>query len=214
MTMKKLFLLLALGLIGLNACRQSSPGEIAPEALAEKLPTSKVVLSYTGEIKDGDWIEIDGFRMLHLLDTSNAVKLPGEPVRFWSRENTPMFSPIISPEALWPTQPYFKSWMTGRWVGGNKVLGYPPISLAFYMDRTLELANPYGQLNGDRPYKLVFEGVPASEWAPIQADPILIRRNYWDADLNRFTKLIIERTDGQPIRIRTSEGYAAKVEYQ
>jgi hypothetical protein len=32
--------------------------------------------------------------------------------------------------------------------------------------------------------------------------------------LNRFTKLILERTDGQPIRIRTSEGYAAKVEYQ
>ncbi len=211
--MKSSLFLPILAFATLLGCNRATDAP-SPEAETGKPPTSKVLLTYTGEIKDGDWIEIDGFRMLHLLDTSNAVKLPGEPLRFWSRENMPMFSPVISPEALWPTQPYFKSMMTGRWVGANKVLGYPPISLAFYMGRSRELANPYGLLNGDRPYKLVFEGVPASEWAAIQADPALIRRNYWDADLNRFTKLILERTDGQPVRIRTSEGYAAKVEYQ
>jgi hypothetical protein len=209
---------LALVLVAFGGCHRATdaPAPEQPGGPATKAPTSKVLLTYTGEIRDGDWIEIDGFRMLHLLDTSNAVQLPGEPVRFWSRENSPMFSPIMSPEAPWPTQPYFKSWMTGRWVGGNKRLGYPPISLVFYMGRSQKKGNPYLSLNETRPYNLSFEGVPPEEWAAIEALPgTLVSGKYFsDPQLKRFTRLRLERTDGQPIRIRTSEGYAAKIEYQ
>jgi hypothetical protein len=215
--MKKLFLLLALGLSGLNACRQSSPIEIAPETPAEKLPTSKVLLTYTGEIKVGDWIEIDQMaRMSHVLDTSDIIPEPNEFGQFDTRQSYPMFSPSLSLDGLWISRPYFKSWMTGAWTPANRVLGYPPISLVFYLDRKLKKGNPYGILTENRPYKLRFEQVPATEWATVDATPFTIAGGgiSSDVDLKRFTKLIIERTDGQPIRIRTSEGYAAKVEYQ
>jgi hypothetical protein len=217
--MKKLFLLLALGLSGLNACRQSSPIEIAPETPAEKLPTSKVLLTYTGEIKDGDWIEIDQMpRMFHRLDTSEAVRLPGEPAQFTTRDNVPMFYPVVDLQNLWVSHYYFKSRMSGSWVKVNTLEpGLPPLSLALYLDDVADKGSLYGvDKDPSRPYWLGFDGLAAANWQ-------LVAENLsWNvAELapngqryGRYAKLIIERTDGQPVRIRTSEGYAAKVEYQ
>jgi hypothetical protein len=207
--MKKLFLLLALGLIGLNACRQSSPGEIAPEAPAEKLPTSKVLITYTGEIKDGDWIEIDGLpRMYHLVDTMNPIRLPGEPARFERRSVYPTLSPTPDVENLWISQGYILGSMTGRWWPDRKSNGLPPASLFYYLTLREQKAGAYSADN--RQYIASFEGISATEWQRI-SEPLIMSM---EAAYNRLTRLRLERTDGQPIRIRTSEGYAAKVEYQ
>jgi hypothetical protein len=217
--LKNLLFCLALGL-AVAACRQSSNPEVAPEqpgGPTTKAPTSKVLLTYTGEIKDGDWIEIDELaRMHHRLDTSEAVRLPGEPAQFETRRNYPFLFPVVSPEEPWVSQQYFRSSMTGRWVANDKTLGLPPISLVFYLSKQREAGNPYGTLAGNRPYKLSFVNIAADEWSKVENRPSILKDVEYvnDRKLARFANLLIERTDGQPVRIRTSEGYAAKVEYQ
>jgi hypothetical protein len=217
--MKKNAFLLVLVLIACLGCHRATdaPAPEQPSGPTTKAPTSKVLLTYTGEIKDGDWIEIDELaRMEHVLDTSDIIPQQDEFGQFNTRQNYPTFSPSLSLDGLWISRPYFKSWMTGAWAPANRVLGYPPISLVFYLDRKLKKGNPYGTLTESRPYKLSFEEVPATEWAIVDATPSTIAGGGISADveLKRFTRLRLERTDGQPIRIRTSEGYAAKIEYQ
>jgi hypothetical protein len=220
--MKRKLLFSALMLLFFTACRQSSNTEVAPEqpgGPTTKAPTSKVLLTYTGEIKDGDWIEIDELaRMFHRLDTSDAVRLPGEPAQFTTRDNVPMFYPVIDLQNLWTAHYYFRSRMSGSWVKANTLEpGLPPLSLALYLNDFAEKGRLYGVgKDPNRPYWLGFEGLAAADWQSISENLS------WNAAqlapngqrYGRYAKLIIERTDGQPIRIRTSEGYAAKIEYQ
>jgi hypothetical protein len=217
--MKTQLFLSTLLLLFTTACQQTTSNEIAPETEAVKQPTNKVLLTYTGEVKDGDWIEIDNLpRMQHRLDTSDAVRLPGEPPRFTIRDNVPMFYPLVDLQNLWVSHNYFRSRMNGSWTKVNTLEpGLPPLSMALYLHEVASKGSLYGlDKDPNRPYWLAFEGLSAADWQAV-ADNLS-----WNvAQLapngqryGRYTKLILERTDGQPIRIRTSDGYAAKVEYQ
>jgi hypothetical protein len=206
--MKPSFSLPILALAALLGCNQAADAP-SPEAETGKLPTSKVLLTYTGEIKTGDWIELDGLdRMLHKMDTSEAFVVPGQPQRVETRTIFPTFfeGPVI--DDLWVSQAMSLGIMTGRWWPAFKSNGLPPVSLFYRLTLRDGKASSY-QANG-KSYVLSFDGVPAQEWQRLDGNFMLLERE----GFQKLTRLRIERTDGQPIRIRTSEGYAAKVEYQ
>jgi hypothetical protein len=207
--MKPSFSLPILALAALLGCNRATNAP-SPEAETGKLPTSKVLLTYTGEIKTGDWIELDGLdRMLHKMDTSEAFVVPGQPQRVETRTIFPTFfeGPIIE-ENLWVSQAMVLGAMTGRWWPSFRSNGLPPISIFYRLSLREKNASPY-VANG-RNYVVSFEGMSAAEWQNLDAGGYIQLSRSFD----KLTRLRIERTDGQPIRIRTSEGYAAKVEYQ
>ncbi|MCU0451618.1 MAG: hypothetical protein MUC97_17530 [Bernardetiaceae bacterium] len=189
-------------LIALAACRHPADPEVTPE-----LPTNKVLLTYTGEIKDGEWIEIDGMpRMLHKMDTSEAFVVPGSG-EIRTRGLSPTFSPEPDVQNLWVSQAMTLGAMTGRWWPAFKSNGLPPTSLFYRL--TLGENNAGAYTSSGKSYKLSFDGVAEAQWRQWDGNRMLLEFE----GFNKLTRLRLERTDGQPIRIRTSEGYAAKVEY-
>jgi hypothetical protein len=203
-----LFLLVA-------ACRQSAPlGTEDPAATdpgGNQLKRTAII-TFSENIKDGDWIQVDDLPQLyHRLDTS----------RFSVSENGGTRRRTVSPDIYLDTHEnlsissfYFLGMIANRWQVSFASGGLPGYSLSVNLVNVQRAAERYDAPRGpNQRYSVRFRGIENLEaWRSFfgEEDSQFFNKQWHD----RMQVLIIERTDGQPIRIRTSEGYAAKIEYQ
>jgi hypothetical protein len=171
---------------------------------------NKAVIYYDQEVYNGDWIQIDDLpKRYHLLDTSYSY----EPnVTSVIRINYPMFGSDV--KDLWISRSYIRRitfqevW---QWFYAYTSLGLPAYSLYLHLVDYRKVAQPFDlPSKTDSPkYVVSFPKFTPKEWKENE------HKLFWHGDnFNQLTIIIIERIDGKPIKIQTSEGYGAKIEYQ
>jgi hypothetical protein len=203
-----LFLLVA-------ACRQSAPlGTEDPAATdpGGNQPKRTAIITFSENIKDGDWIQVDDLPQLyHRLDTSrfSVSELSGTQARTVSPS---MYTDTH--EKLSTSELYSLGMMSNRWLANFASGGLPGYSLSVNLVNIQRAAELYdAPRRPNQPYAVRFKGLSSYDayLNTFSDENLLYSSKKWH---DQFGVLIIERTDGQPIRIRTSEGYAAKIEYQ
>ncbi|SFE74794.1 hypothetical protein [Thermoflexibacter ruber] len=171
---------------------------------------NKVVIHYDQEIYDGDWIQIDDLpKLYHRLDTSYSYEPNTTSV---IRINYPMFDSDV--KDLWISRSYIRRitfqevW---RWFYAYTSLGLPAYSLYLHLVNYRKIAQPFNlPSKTDSPrYVVSFPTFTPKEWTENEF------KLFWHGNnFDRLQTMVIERTDGRPIRIQTSEGYGAKMEYK
>jgi hypothetical protein len=198
-----------------TACRQSAP--LSPEDPAAtdpggNQPKRTAIITFSENIKDGDWIQVDDLPQLyHRLDTSrfSVSELSG------TRRRTVSPSMVLDThENLSISSFYSLGMITNRWLVSFASGGLPGYSLSVNLVNVQRAAELYdAPRRPNQPYAVKFKGLSTYDayLNTFSEENMMIFSKRWH---DQFSVLIIERTDGQPIRIRTSEGYAAKIEYQ
>ncbi|GAB4114753.1 MAG: hypothetical protein OHK0057_34690 [Thermoflexibacter sp.] len=211
------FLFIIATSIALWSCNKRealNPDEHNDDRMPTKISSSKVKLTF-GKVENDAWIQIDdNERFYHKIDTSRFKDYPDGTVII--QINYPrMFPPITNFETGWLSQAYSVGAVTSRWIQSYESGGLPSYSLFRNLVDSKKLANPYSikPSNPQLKYKIHFEKVEAyddniNNYSEI---PIAVSFKSW---FDRFDVLIIERLDGKPIKIQTSQGYDAKIEYQ
>jgi hypothetical protein len=200
--MKKLFYF-SICLFLAVACKQA---DVAPET-----PKNKVSITF-GNIKDGDWIQIDDLPQLpHLLDTIKFKDLPDGSV--FVRSSYPQWFPMESlQDYLWISQSWGIGLISNRWLGSSETLsGLPAYSLYYHLVYVRQVSDFYGKRltpEGRGLYNITFQPLSKEEFDKN------IQNYIYSKEFNQLCVLTIERLDGKPIKIQTSEGYDAKIKYQ
>ncbi len=171
---------------------------------------NKAIIYYDREIYDGDWIQIDDLpKVYHRLDTSYSYEPNTTSV---IRINYPMFGSDV--KDLWISRSYIRRitfqevW---RWFYAYTSLGLPAYSLYLHLVDYRKVAKPFDlPSKTDNPkYVVSFPTFTSKEWTENEF------KLFWHGDnFNKLTIIVIERTDGKPVKIQTSEGYGAKIEYR
>ncbi|SFE74889.1 hypothetical protein [Thermoflexibacter ruber] len=193
--MKNLIILL---LIGAFACSES---KISPK--------NKVSITF-GNIKHGDWIQIDDLPQLpHRLDTMRFKDLPDGSI--FVRSNYPQLFPMEDLiDYLWISQRWTIGLISNRWlISGDGIGGVPSYSLYYHLVNVRRIGNFYDKISEKSIYKITFKNFGKQEDFFAYEREAMIANNF-----AKITTIIIERLDGKPIKIQTSEGYDAKIEYQ
>jgi hypothetical protein len=207
-TMKKIPFLFIYILIFINlSCKKS---EIFNEEV--KKTSSKVIITF-GNIKHNDWIQIDNLEKLpHLLDTMKFRDFFDGSIL--ARSKYPQLYPMEDlQDYLWISQRWVIGSISNRWIMSFDGLGgIPAYSLYFHLVNVRQIAYFYNKTNNSEQkeiYKITFQNFSDQEvfWQYEQSMMV-------SDDFKRLSTIIIERLDGKPIEIRTSQGYDAKIEYQ
>ncbi len=191
-----------------------NPDEQQEDKTPVKTSSSKVKLTFE-KVENDAWIQIDdNEKFYHKIDTLRFKDYPDGTVVI--QINYPrMFPPITDFETGWLSQAYSVGAVTSRWIQSYNSGGLPSYSLFRNLVDSRNLANPYGIKPSDLQlkYKIFFEKVEKYDdnINNYNEIPISVSLKSW---FDKFDVLVIERLDGKPIKIQTSEGYGAKIEYQ
>jgi hypothetical protein len=205
-------------LVFLFAC---SKHEETPQATLPKVacPTNfytpfsgnKAIITYTAPIKHGDWIEIDNLgKAYHLLDTSYSFE--NFELNSLIRLNYPFYRYDIN--FLWISDSYVRSISDGnqRWYYNFTSLGLPAYSLSLYLVGYRRVAYLFDdkRSNSTAMYSISYGCVEdAATWWFYDLK-VFDNGRYFD----KLNIVVLERTDGKPIKIQTSPNYGAKIAYQ
>ncbi len=171
---------------------------------------NKAIIYYDREIYDGDWIQIDDLpKVYHRLDTSYSYEPNMTSV---IRINYPMFHSDV--KDLWISRSYIRritfqeAW---RWFYAYTSLGLPAYSLYLHLVNYRRIAQPFNlpSENINPKYIVSFPTFTPKEWTENEF------KLFWHGEnFDKLNIIIIERKDGKPVKIQTSEGYGAKIEYR
>lgn len=200
---KNLLKLIVLGLI-LFGCKKGSE-ELSPTE--KNIPTNKVSITFEGEIKSNDWIQIDDLeKMVHKVDTAKNENFS---LLEEGQTSFPQFEPLLLND-LWTSQTFYYGLINRSWRKGEVYIGLPAYSLFLKLTTDKKLANPYKTMQGSFMYAVSFKEFDTYQsWLDFESNKMHQNKAY-----NKMKVIIIERLDGKPIKIQTSEGYDAKIEYQ
>ncbi len=211
------FLFIIVTLFAVWSCNKRealNPDEQQEDKTPVKTSSSKVKLTFE-KVENDAWIQIDdNEKFYHKIDTLRFKDYPDGTVVI--QINYPrMFPPITDFETGWLSQAYSVGAVTSRWIQSYNSGGLPSYSLFRNLVDSRNLANPYGIKPSDLQlkYKIFFEKVEKYDdnINNYNEIPISVSLKSW---FDKFDVLVIERLDGKPIKIQTSEGYGAKIEYQ
>jgi len=211
------FLFIIVILLTMWSCNKRealNPDEQQEDKTPVKTSSSKVKLTFE-KVENDAWIQIDdNEKFYHKIDTLRFKDYPDGTVVI--QINYPrMFPPITDFETGWLSQAYSVGAVTSRWIQSYNSGGLPSYSLFRNLVDSRNLANPYGIKPSDLQlkYKIFFEKVEKYDdnINNYNEIPISVSLKSW---FDKFDVLVIERLDGKPIKIQTSEGYGAKIEYQ
>jgi hypothetical protein len=173
--------------------------------------SNKVIITFDN-IKHNDWIQIDDSeKILHLLDTVKFRDFFYGSIL--ARSKYPQLYPMEDlQDYLWVSQRWVIGSISNRWImSSDRLGGIPAYSLYFYLTKVRQTAYFYDNVNGEinKIYKITFQNFSNKE----------VFRQYEQNsmesdDFQKLSTISIERLDGKPIKIQTSEGYGAKIEYQ
>jgi hypothetical protein len=201
--MKKLFYF-SLCLLLTVACKQS---DVAPQTETAK---NKATITF-GNIKHGDWIQIDDLPQLpHLLDTMR-IRYFNDGSAFFRWSYPQIFPMEYLEDYLWISQTWGIGGISNQWIiFDDKLGGMPSYSLFYHLVKVRKLAYLYEEVkNTEARYKITFNNFTTKEaFLDYENNYMLME------DFKKLSTIVIERLDGKPIRIQTSQGYDAKIEYQ
>jgi hypothetical protein len=203
---KKLSLLfILLSILCLQSCEEAKKQDPTP------LPNTgnQVVLTYNAATLAGTWIQIDAMdKLQHEIDTSYLYDRPlgGKDIRY----EYPLRYKPIEVKDLWTSQAFAKGIILQKWQPSYTSFGLAPYSLFYKLVYDLKIAVPYDEPpNAKTVYRIKFDGLTKEQLNVMSSvDGVPDSGNF-----NKFTTIIIERIDGNKIKVMTSEKYGATTKY-
>jgi hypothetical protein len=204
--MKKLFYFSFCLLFGVS-CKQA---DITPQTETSK---NKVSITF-GNIKHGDWIQIDDLPQLpHLLDTMR-IRFFDDGSAFFRSSYPQLFPMEYLEDYLWISQRWGIGAIFDKWSPSPEVVtGMPAYSLYYHLVHVRRNSRFYERAFNDDSskiiYKVTFKAFAERAYFELYRNERMLIDNF-----KELSTIIIERLDGKPVKIQTSEGYDAKIEYQ